>query len=135
MSLSKSLSSSKMNLNVPVVEKPDNFEPDLFKSIEKNNVESVKYILSQEQKPNLENKNNSGDTPLIVAAGKGNVEICRILLENGANIEIRSDYFNTPLLEAAQNSKLDTIKFLVESGANIDARSKNGRTPLMFASE
>jgi ankyrin repeat protein len=45
----------------------------------------------------LEAKNDSGDTPLHLAAGSGNVELAALLLAKGAKVNGRDKYHNTPL--------------------------------------
>ncbi|CAK1603147.1 unnamed protein product [Parnassius mnemosyne] len=74
---------------------------------------------------------NAGYTPLHYAARSGHVNICNILLQNGADInaETRSGKA-TPLHKAAAAGKATTLKFLIQSGACIDKQDIDGQTVL-----
>ena len=52
---------------------------------------------------NLNIYNNNPQTPLSWAAQKGNLEIVKILIENGARINLSINNYNTALYFAAQN--------------------------------
>ena len=101
-----------------------------------------------------------GLTPLHLAAQKGSLVTCKILLQNGADLEVRDAQGHTPLVKALiarntfladyltkQGAKLDAnavlhetarlgaadrdvIDFLIKQGANIDQQDENGNTPL-----
>lgn len=67
-----------------------------------------------------------------------NLEIAKILLENGANETINEIDFNgqTPLHIAALNGDLVLLKLLVEvGGANVNIQDMKSRTPAMIAKE
>ncbi len=56
------------------------------------------------------------------AAMDGQVDITKMLIDNGADVNSASTRDNeTPLHFAAETGKLETIKVLIERGANIDA--------------
>ena len=74
--------------------------------------------------------NKAGETPLMMAALKNNVDVARTLIERGAAIN-KSGW--TPLHYAATGGNVDIISMLLAKGAQIDARSPNGTTPLMMA--
>ena len=74
--------------------------------------------------------NKAGETPLMMAALKNNVDVARTLIERGAAIN-KSGW--TPLHYAATGGNTDIMNMLLDKGAQIDARSPNGTTPLMMA--
>lgn len=80
--------------------------------------------------PNL--RNASGETPLMLAALKGEMPLCQALLARGASVEPGPW---TPLHYAASGPSLPVLQLLLERGANVNARSPNGRTPLMQAAQ
>lgn len=75
-------------------------------------------------------QNLAGETPLMMAAMKGNLALCEALIERGADVD-RPGW--TPLHYAAAGSSLPALRLLLAEGALVDARAPNGRTPLMMA--
>lgn len=74
--------------------------------------------------------NASGETPLMMAALRGELEWARRLLERGAKVH-RAGW--SPLHYAATGNEPRIVALLLDRGAPIDARSPNGTTPLMMA--
>ena len=74
--------------------------------------------------------NANGETPLMFAALKGQLDVCKALMARGAAIN-RQGW--TPLHYAASGDSLSVVRLLLEQGAAVDARAPNGRTPLMQA--
>ena len=74
--------------------------------------------------------NASGETPLMMAALRGDLEWARLLLERGAKVH-RNGW--SPLHYAATGNEPKIVALLLDRGAPIDARSPNGSTPLMMA--
>ncbi len=68
---------------------------------------------------------------LTIAAGAGNLEAVRILLDSGANPD--SDANIAPLRIAADKGHLDVVRLLIENGATIDAPAPDGWTALLWA--
>lgn len=79
---------------------------------------------------NVDAANAAGETPLMMAALRGHLELTRRLLERGAQLN-RSGW--TPLHYAASSTEPGVVGLLLDRGAAIDARSPNGTTPLMMA--
>lgn len=75
-------------------------------------------------------RNKVGETPLMIAALKGEPEVARTLIERGATIN-RAGW--TPLHYAAAGNSLPVLQLLLLHGAQVDARAPNGRTALMLA--
>jgi ankyrin repeat protein len=74
----------------------------------------------------------SGSTPLLVAASNDDVAQLKQLLKAGANPNVRNKLETTPLLEAAFNSNLAIIEALLDAGADPNAPGADGQTPLML---
>ncbi|KAJ3282469.1 hypothetical protein HDU79_009885, partial [Rhizoclosmatium sp. JEL0117] len=77
--------------------------------------------------------NSDGETPLLLAAKKGNKETVELLLKCGARIELQDNGGATPLAHGASNGHKETVEFLLEFGAQIESQNKNGNTPLALA--
>jgi uncharacterized protein len=77
---------------------------------------------------NKESKN--GESPLMLAAFNGDLDLVKALVKRGAQI---NKPLWTPLHYAAANGQLSVVEYLVENHAYIDAESPNNTTPLMMA--
>ena len=78
--------------------------------------EMTQAILSH--KPNLELINRVGETPLIDAAGRGDVRSVQLLLEAGADVNKVASNGSTPLLAAMMKHNADKVRLLVEHKAD-----------------
>jgi len=103
-------------------------EPMLCIAARSGSARAAQALLAAKAHPNVANR--FGDTPLMLAALKGDLEIVRILQAGGAAIN-RQGW--TPLIYAATGGHDDVVTFLVQHGANLDAQSPNGTTALMMA--
>jgi ankyrin repeat protein len=74
--------------------------------------------------------NATAETPLMMAALRGQLEWCRRLVQHGAKVN-RVGW--TPLHYAAAGPSGATVAWLLEQKAELEARSPNGTTPLMMA--
>lgn len=74
--------------------------------------------------------NRVGESPLMIAALRGDLTNARRLVELGAQIN-RPGW--TPLHYAATGGHLAMTRWLLDESAYIDAESPNGTTPLMMA--
>jgi len=77
------------------------------------------------------------DEKLVEAAGRGDVEKVKELLEKGANPNAEAKGWGVlpPLHRAARGGNTEITKLLIEKGADINAKDKDGRTPLYYAAE
>ena len=74
--------------------------------------------------------NASGETPLMLAALRGELEWANRLIERGAKVH-RDGW--SPLHYAATGPEPKIVAMLLDLGAPVDARSPNKTTPLMMA--
>ena len=75
--------------------------------------------------------NGNGESPLMLAALKGELDLVEKMVKKGADVN-KTGW--TPLHYAASNGHSAVIRLLLENYAYIDAESPNGSTPLMLAS-
>jgi ankyrin repeat protein len=78
-------------------------------------------------------RNRVGETPLMMAALKGELAVCQALIERGAEVNPGAGW--TPLHYAAAGDALPVVQLLLGQGADVEARAPNGRTPLMLAAQ
>ena len=83
----------------------------LHKAVSEGNEE---WIRKNIEEYDLDGKSNNGNTPLMVAAIRGNVNIAKILIDNGANIEIKSDKGTPVLIFAALYNRFEMVRYLIE---------------------
>ncbi len=81
-------------------------------------------------KTNLESRTPQDESPLMMAALKGQTELVRQLIAKGADVN-KPGW--APLHYAATSGHLEIMNLLLEHHAFIDAESPNGTTPLMMA--
>ena len=75
-------------------------------------------------------RNHAGETPLMMAALKAEVDAVGALLAHGAAVQ--KDGWS-PLHYAATGGSAAIVKLLLSKGAVLEARSPNATTPLMMA--
>ena len=75
-------------------------------------------------------RNHAGETPLMMAALKAEVDAASALVAHGASV--KKDGWS-PLHYAATGGSAAIVKLLLDKGAPLEARSPNGSTPLMMA--
>lgn len=96
--------------------------------------ECIQYFVDNGVDAHERNKDNK--TPLMIAAGEGNIEICELLIGLGAKFE--DGDAQVALFEAAEMGNLTPgiFDFLKQHGSNINAaKSNSGTTALMIAAE
>jgi len=94
----------------------------------------VKQILSKNSdKVNATCASLDLETALHKAAEKGNIEIVKLLLENGAKIDVEDTEGWRPLHMAAWNGEQKVVKLLLEKKADVNAQNKYGKIPLSMA--
>ena len=72
-------------------------------------------------------------TWLHVAADKGRLEFCRVLVDNGANVNDRTSIRGgNPLDQAASSGRIDVVKYLASAGCDLDVDEPT-RNPLFGA--
>lgn len=105
--------------------------PSLLEVARQDDIAQVRELLGQGTQVNAVDE--SGITPLHVAAFNNNVRLAEILLANGANVHARTNNGMTPLHFAASQGGLGLAKTLVAHDADIDATDNLGRLPLKLA--
>jgi len=78
----------------------------------------------------VDHVNAAGETALMMAALRGQLEWSKKLIAKGAMVN-RAGW--TPLHYAATGPNTEVVALMLDQGAAIDARAPNGNTPLMMA--
>jgi uncharacterized protein len=65
---------------------------------------------------------DDGDTPLMVAAKVGSLEVAKTLIREGAKLSDRGEYGQTPLIMAAGGDNSQVVSLLVSSKSDLEAK-------------
>ncbi|MFI5445880.1 ankyrin repeat domain-containing protein [Polaromonas sp. UC242_47] len=90
----------------------------------------VAQVLMDWPKTDVNKLNAQGESPLMIAALKGELDMADKLIKKDADVN-KTGW--TPLHYAASKGQLAIMSLLLDNDAYIDAESPNGTTPLMMA--
>jgi ankyrin repeat protein len=82
----------------------------------------------------LERHDDEGETPLAVAAARGQLGVARLLVQRGANIEDQG-WRRTALHYAAEEGHEEVVAFLLGLGAQANVKHGWRKTPFILACE
>ncbi|MDE2367574.1 MAG: ankyrin repeat domain-containing protein [Burkholderiales bacterium] len=101
----------------------------LYLALNEHSLKVAELLLAQ---PGIEVEatNAAGETPLMMAALRGETDWVQKLIDHGAQVN-REGW--TPLHYAATGPQPKAVALLLDRGAVVDAPSPNGTTPLMMA--
>jgi len=111
----------------------------LHMAVEASQKEAVNYLLSKNA--NIEAKNSNGETPLLLSAKYGLLDISKLLLQKDANIFAKNDAGDTVLHTTLKNFKNQKNKallnatFYINQKASINVQNNWGDTPSHLASK
>ncbi|XP_051786535.1 protein TANC1-like isoform X2 [Erpetoichthys calabaricus] len=74
-----------------------------------------------------------GETALTAAAGRGKLEVCKFLLDEGANVHQANRRAVTPIFCAVRQGHWQIAELLLPTLAEVNISDKQGRTLLMVA--
>ncbi|XP_043922472.1 ankyrin repeat domain-containing protein 12 isoform X2 [Protopterus annectens] len=85
---------------------------------------------SSRQKDKVNKRNERGETPLHMAAIRGDVKQVKELISLGANVNVKDFAGWTPLHEACNMGFCDVAKVLIAAGADVNTQGLDDDTPL-----
>lgn len=103
--------------------------PGLMLALRESAFKVAKVLLNHPQ-VKVEVRSATDESPLMLAALKGELELCRFMIQKGADVN-KPGW--APLHYAATNGHLEVMRLLLDENAYIDAASPNNTTPLMMA--
>lgn len=103
---------------------------NMWEAVDADDAESVTRLYKAGVLVEGEGTNQTGVTPLMVAAREGKMKAARALISHGADINRQNDFGITPLIFAAIQGQAEMVAFLLENGADIDICENGGNTAL-----
>jgi ankyrin repeat protein len=82
---------------------------------------------------NVDTRDSSGQTPLLIATHKNHVGVARLLIEAGANVNAKDSISDTPYLYAGAEGRIEILKMTLGAGANLKDTNRYGGTALIPA--
>ena len=123
---------------VPVIDKPIDYEPDIFTAILKRKMESVQYSVEVDKiDPAAIWDKRFRMSPLHFACKTGDIYMAQYFIKRAPNLINSVDkYGATPLHIAARSGHIDLVKYLIENaGADYKMRDLEEHSPLHMAAE
>ncbi|MEH1941396.1 MAG: ankyrin repeat domain-containing protein [Nostoc sp.] len=109
----------------------------LSEAVKEDSMEIVSLLIELGAEVNDEDRViYDNETPLAIAASKGNLEMVKFIINAGAvvNIPLKDPEYWTPLMCAVSSGNLNIVKLLVEAGADVNEIRDGGNFPLAIAS-
>uniref|UniRef100_A0A674D1B3 Euchromatic histone-lysine N-methyltransferase 2 n=1 Tax=Salmo trutta TaxID=8032 RepID=A0A674D1B3_SALTR len=112
------------------------FHPrQLYPAAKQGEVQRVLLMLMEGIDPAYQADSQNRRCALHVAAQRGLLEVCYMLVQAGAKLDIQDKSMRTPLLEAIVNNHVEVTRYLVQSGACVYHTVKDGYTGLHHAAK
>uniref|UniRef100_A0A8C7FRX1 Euchromatic histone-lysine N-methyltransferase 2 n=1 Tax=Oncorhynchus kisutch TaxID=8019 RepID=A0A8C7FRX1_ONCKI len=95
------------------------FHPrQLYPAAKQGEVQRVLLMLMEGIDPAYQAESQNRRCALHVAAQRGLLEVCYMLVQAGAKLDVQDKSMRTPLLEAIVNNHVEVTRYLVQSGAS-----------------
>lgn len=108
-------------------------DQNLEEAINNDNLAAVTNLLAAPESLNALPEDNSGQTPLHIAAACNRLEIARWLIAHQVNVNAHNCLGQTPLHLAAYKGFREMAALLIAAQANVNAPDLQGLTPLHMA--
>uniref|UniRef100_A0A674AY62 Euchromatic histone-lysine N-methyltransferase 2 n=1 Tax=Salmo trutta TaxID=8032 RepID=A0A674AY62_SALTR len=111
------------------------FHPrQLYPAAKQGEVQRVLLMLMEGIDPAYQAESQNRRCALHVAAQRGLLEVCYMLVQAGAKLDVQDKSMRTPLLEAIVNNHVEVTRYLVQSGACV-YHTEDGYTGLHHAAK
>lgn len=104
----------------------------LSKAVANGNLDLVRLLLKSNV-VNVNERNNWGETPLMIAVNQNNLAIAEILLKSGANPNGKDNNEKTALMSAVANRSLEITNILLRWNVNLNEKNKDGETAIFYS--
>lgn len=108
-------------------------EKNIFKAIDLNDRKEVEHLLASNI--DLEQTNEEGQTPLMLATYLKRNELAILLMKAGANVNAQDAILNSPFLYAGAEGNIELVKEALKHNADFMVLNRYGGTALIPAAE
>ncbi|TXI10825.1 MAG: ankyrin repeat domain-containing protein [Rhizobium sp.] len=108
-------------------------EAKLFAAASNDDAGEIRKLLATGV--NIDARNKSGETPLLVATHKNNLKAAEALINAGADVNAKDMILDSPYLYAGARGHLEILKMTLDHGADLKSTNRFGGTALIPASE
>ncbi|MDH5510566.1 MAG: ankyrin repeat domain-containing protein [Nitrospinota bacterium] len=113
-------------------DKLDKNSRDLQRAVYKDQLDQAEALIKAGAK--VDGRSPKGETPLSIAAFRGNVRLVKLLLKHGASLNDIDQNGQTPLMKACAAEREEVVHLLIRHHAHVNLQDRMGTTALMFAS-
>ena len=99
---------------------------------EKGDVDGVRRLLAKGVPVDVIENGRYNETPLLVAARAGHLEVVRLLLTSRANVNHIDNDFFSPVTAAARAGKWAVVRVFAERGGDFSVRDGYGKSGLDY---
>ncbi|XP_048251794.1 serine/threonine-protein phosphatase 6 regulatory ankyrin repeat subunit B-like [Haliotis rufescens] len=93
----------------------------------------VKHLLSLKTF-DINRRGRSNQTPVMLAAERGHVDVSNLLVSEGADLSLTDEYNNDCLMLACEGGNMPLVKYLLSLKTfDINRRGRSNQTPVMLA--
>ena len=104
---------------------------NLFIAARTNDVVGARALLAN--KADVNQQDEKGYTPLIIATYNGNYDVAQFLLDHGAATEKKDTSGRTALMGVSFKGEDREVELLLKYGADPNAKDAHGMTSMMYA--
>jgi ankyrin repeat protein len=105
---------------------------EIIDSVKNQNLNKLKLLIEHGYGVDIDIQDDDGFTALMYACDKNNIEIVKLLIENGSAINIQNNDGFTALMYACEKDNIEIVKLLIENDADINIQNNDGITALMI---
>lgn len=120
-------------LCLPVLANGNSMDLRLHKAAAADDVAAIRQLLPSGAE--IDARDGSGATALLVATHGNRVNAARALIEAGADVNAKDDIQDSPYLYAGARGHLEILKLTLAHGADLKSVNRYGGTALIPASE
>ncbi len=98
-------------------------------------LETAKLMIGYGADPNIQGDTKRLDkqTPLMLSAAKGDLELLKIFIDGGGNPTLVDKLGRTPLMLSAKNGNIHVMSYLLKLGVSVDVEDSSQNTALHYA--